>query len=178
MPAPRMEVTTPMKRVTSTLLIAMLALPAIALAAVDKFKGEGTEQPKTTVRFEVRAKDTIENFRTEQVRYHCDERKSFRANPPEFPRDIDVDRDGEFNDSYALTDEDNKVKIKFKGKVDGKLIDRKNAKGAKNDDKDDDRDRRSGDYNKAKGEMEFHARYKSDGDRCESRTIDWKAKVF
>ena len=169
-----------MKRVTSTVLIAMMALPAVALAAVDKFKGEGTEQPKTTVRFEVRAKDTIEDFRAEQVRYHCDERKSFRANPPEFPRDIDVDSDGEFDDSYALTDEDNKVKIKFKGKVDGKLVDRKNAKSAKNDDNDEDndRDRKSRHYNKAKGEMEFHARYKSDGDRCESRTIDWKAKIF
>ena len=165
-----------MKRVTSTLLIAMMALPAVALAAVDKFKGEGTEQPKTIVRFEVRGKDTIESFRAEQVRYHCDERKSFRANPPEFPRDIDVDNDGEFDDSYSLTDEDNKVKIKFKGKVEGRLVHRKGVKS----DKKGNRNRRSdkAEYNKAKGEMEFRARYKSDGDRCESRPVDWKAEIL
>ncbi len=167
-----------MKRVTSTLLIAMMALPAVALAAVDKFKGEGTEQPKTIVRFEVRGKDTIESFRAEQVRYHCDERKSFRANPPEFPRDIDVDKGGEFDDSYSLTDEDNKVKIKFKGKVEGKLVHRKGVKGDKDDKDDKDRKSDKDDYNKAKGEMEFSARYKSDGDRCESRPVDWKAEIF
>jgi hypothetical protein len=154
----------------------MMALPAVALAAVDKFKGEGTEQPKTLVRFDVRGKDSIESFRAEQVRYHCDERKSFRANPPEFPRDIDVDSKGEFDDNYTLTDEDNKVKIKFKGKVEGKLVHRKGVKSDKKGDKNRKSDK--DEYNKAKGEMEFHARYKSDGDRCESRPIDWKAKIF
>jgi hypothetical protein len=163
-----------MKRATTAILITLLAVPAVALAAVDKFKGGGTQDTRTTVKFDVvRAKDKVQHFQAEKVRYTCNKRDTFRANPPEFPRDIEADSKGNFDDDYSLTDEDNNVKIKFKGKVDGKLLHVQRKKDGKN--RSDDRSK--GRWNKAKGTMQFHARYKSDGDRCQSRTLDWKAKL-
>ncbi len=162
-----------MKRLSFIALVALLALPGVAVAAFDTFRGEGSDDDGIKVNFDLRGKSQLEAFKAKKVRYKCNERDTFRANPPEFPSDIDVDKKGKFDDSYTLTDKESGVEIKFKGKVEGKLIEvtksgDRNAKNG-NDTK--------GHFNKAKGTMEFHARYKDDGDRCESKAIDWKAKI-
>ncbi|MEA2346401.1 MAG: hypothetical protein QOG62_188 [Thermoleophilaceae bacterium] len=169
-----------MKRLTIIALVALLALPAAALAAFDSFSGEGTDDDSIKVNFDLRGKSQLEAFKAKKVRYKCNERDTFRANPPEFPSDIDVDNKGKFDDSYSLTDKESGVQIKFKGKVEGKMLDVQENGRRNKKDRHGNRNSRhdtKAHYNKAKGTMEFHARYKEDGDRCESKSIDWKATV-
>jgi hypothetical protein len=159
-----------MRRLTIAILVAALAIPAAAYAAVREFAGEGTDDDKVVVKFDLRGKREIKDLRVKDVRYRCQERDKFRARPPEFPDPVKVDKKGRFEDKYALTDREQRIEIKFKARVEGKLI--KIERG------DRDSDKKGSRYNKAKGTLEFSARYKSDGDRCESKVIDWKAKAL
>lgn len=169
-----------MKRLTVLATIAALLVPAAAFAALDTFRGFGTDDDQVKVNFDLRGKSEIESFKAKKIRYKCNERDTFRANPPEFPSDIDVDSKGKFDDNYTLTDKEEGLKIKFKGKTEGKLFEvTKSGDRRKTNNKKDRRDRRDSKerYNRAKGTMEFHARYQEDGDRCESKSIDWKAEI-
>lgn len=161
-----------MKRQITVALLAAAVLPAVAMAAgVDKYKGTATDDEKTVVKFAVK-KNEVVDFTAKDALFKCDRKlangnKRFRGTPPSFSN-MKIDKDQKFRDSYDVKEtvkgDENKPKkkqtvVKFKANVDGKFT-KKNR-------------------NKAKGDMSYSARYvqgPSQGARCDTGDVDWKAK--
>ncbi len=152
-----------MKRFTPVALLALLIVPAVAFAAADKFKGGSDDDNKVKIKFELKDDDRIKDFTAKEVEFSCNERDDFRANPPEFTK-VDVEKNGDIDQEYKINEKGRnskgeKVEIRFKAKLEGRLDGKKNK------------------YDEAEGEMSFDARYKTDGDRCESEDLEWDAEL-
>jgi len=153
-----------MKRFTPVALLALLIVPAVAFAAADRFKGGSDDDKKVKIKFELKNEDQIKDFTAKEIEFSCNERDDFRANPPEFTK-VDVEKNGDIDQEYKINEkgrnsEGDKVEIRFKGKLEGRLDGKKKKK-----------------YDEGDGEMSFDARYKTDGDRCESEELEWDAEL-
>lgn len=145
-----------MRKLTIVALIVALTVPAVAVAAVDKFtgKGIGHRGKRVDVSFKVRNNDRVFGFQAERVKFKCDNGGDFRADPPKFSRKVNIRRNREFRDKYTKKS----GRRKLKGKVNGNLFGPRRR------------------FNRADGDMKFISNFTRDDVRCVTNKIEWKAR--
>lgn len=149
----------PVKRL-AIMIIALLVLPAVAVAANEKFKGSGTgNDRRVDVVFDVHNENSIAGFTAKKLKLKCKGAKTIRRAQPLFLYDTPRINS---SDKFSGRSNENVAGFKAIAKVTGRL-----TKGAK-----------TGLYKTAHGVMRFKIVYPPPSRvPCDSDRINWEAEI-
>jgi hypothetical protein len=148
----------PLVKRLAIMILALLLLPALALAANEKFKGSGTGNDKRVdVLFDVQNEKRINGFTAKKLKLKCKGAKTLHSQPLYL---YDKPRINS-NDKFSGKSDKNIATFKVIAKVTGRL-----TKGAKTDR-----------YKTAHGVMRFVVIYPDPSIHCETDRIKWEAEI-